>query len=125
MANLPAPTPRLTQYLSQQECEGHRAQIAVEVEIILDGYWQTRPDFEMKAAILADWMDELEDWHVDQVRWALRHWRSVNPSKKPNPAHIVAILKGERGKSYVAMRDGKPVQQLFAVDRPLMLEAAQ
>lgn len=92
---------------------------------MLDGYWQNRPGDKMKAAILADWMDELEDWHIDQIRAALRKWRSAHPSKKPNPGHIVAILKGERGKAWVAQKDGGTPDALFAVDRPLMLENAQ
>lgn len=125
MANLPAPTPRLTQLLPQHECEEHRAHIAIEVEIVLDGYWQNRPGDKMRIAILADWMDELEDWHVDQIRWALRKWRDLNPSKKPNPAHITAILKGERGRAYVAQRDGREFPELFAIGRPLALEAAE
>ena len=79
----------------------------------------------MKAAILADWMDELEDWHIDQIRDALRKWRRLNASKKPNPAHILGILKGSRGKAYVAQRDGRQVDPLWAIDRPLMLEAAE
>ncbi|KIN70955.1 hypothetical protein Z945_3420 [Sulfitobacter noctilucae] len=71
----------------------------------------------MKAAILADWMDELEDWHIDQIRWALRAWRGRNPSKKPNPAHITQILKNERGRAHVAgPTQAKP---LFAIDRPV------
>ena len=122
---LPSPTPSLTQSLKPHECEDHRARLAVEVEIVLDGYWQNRPGAEMKAAILADWMDELEDWHIDQIRFALRKWRNLNPSKKPNPAHIAGILKGERGRAFVAKRDGKPLDQIFAIDRPLLLETAE
>jgi hypothetical protein len=95
------------------------------VQIVLSGYWQSQHDADMAAAILADWMDELEDWHVDQVRWALRRWRSANPSRRPNPAHIVAILKGERGRNYVAQRDGLTADPLFAVGRPMQLEAAE
>lgn len=53
----------------------------------------------MKGAVLADWTDELEDWPVADVRWALRKWRTDFPSKKPNPAHISAILKDARGRA--------------------------
>lgn len=124
MQNLPSPTPKLTDTLQPQECAAHRVQIAIEVEIVLDGYWQNRPGEAMKTAILADWMDELEDWHVDQIRHALRKWRSLNPSKKPNPAHISGILKGNRGKAFVAQRDGGQPDPMFAIDRPLLLEGA-
>lgn len=111
--------------MQPHECEDHRRRLAIEVEIVLDGFWQTRPGPEMKAAILADWMDELEDWHVDQVRWALRSWRRNNPNKKPNPGHIAMLLRNKRGTTYVAQREGKAADPLFAVDRPLRLEAAE
>lgn len=91
----------------------------------MHGYWQNRPSPAMKAAILADWMDELEDWHIDQIRWALREWRSINPSKKPNPGHIQVLLKAKRGQTWVAQRDGKDFLPAFAIDRPLMLGAAK
>lgn len=81
----------------------------------MDGYWQTRPGEDVKIAILADWMDELEDWSIDQIRFALRQWRDTNQSKKPNPGHIKAILKRERGIAYVAQREGKPPRQIFAL----------
>lgn len=123
MTNVPAPTPRLTQSLSQQECEDHRAQIAIEVEIVLDGYWQNRPSEQMKAAILADWMDELEDWTIDQIRFALRKWRDTNPSKKPNPGHISMLLKRERGVAYVAQREGKEPRAIFAIEGPRQIAA--
>ena len=102
--------------MSPQECEDHRRRLAVEVEIVLDGYWQSHPGPQMKAAILADWMDQLEEWGIDQIRWALRRWRDLHPSKKPNPGHINGILKGERGKAWVSQRDGGPVDPLFAIE---------
>jgi len=49
--------------------------------------------------ILMDWCDELEDWPVESVKAALRQWRRDNPSKKPNPGHILQLLNkawGER-----------------------------
>jgi len=112
------------QLLSPHEQDAHRARIGLEVEIVLDGYWQSRPSDVVKVGILADWMDELEDWSIDQIRWALRKWRSLNASKKPNPGHISQVLKGERGKAFVAQRDGRKPESLFAIDRPLMLGAA-
>lgn len=105
---LPSPTPRLTQSLSPQEVEDHRARLAFEVEIVLQGYWQSQLSPEMKGAVLADWCDELEDWPQDDVRAALREWRSKNPSRKPNPGHVVEILKRWRGQSFAASR---PAQQ--------------
>lgn len=67
--------------------------------MILDGYWKDRPDAEMKARILADWADTLEDWHQGDVLGALRKWRNENPNKKPNPGHILGLLKEARGRA--------------------------
>lgn len=57
------------------------------------------PPVEIKTAMLADWADSLEDWHHKQVLWALRKWRNENPNKKPNPGHILKLLKDARGKA--------------------------
>lgn len=122
---IPSPTPQLTQSLAPHELDAHRGQIGVEVQIVLSGYWQSQHDADMAAAILADWMDELEDWHIDQVRWALRHWRKLNPSKRPNPGHISQILKGKRGQAHVSESKGEPTDKMFAIGRPLMLTAAE
>ena len=74
--------------------------------MILDGYWKDRPSDEMKARILADWADTLEDWEQRQVLWALRKWRNDFPNKKPNPGHILIVLKDQRGRA--AVKRAKP-----------------
>ncbi len=86
--------------MSQQELEGHRSKICFEVEVILDGYWKDRPSEAVKAAILADWADTLEDWPHDWVLHGLRKWRDQFPSKKPNPSHIKNMLiEARRGQT--------------------------
>lgn len=95
----PAPTPQLAQSMSPQDLQGHRGKICFEVEIVLSGYWQTFPAPEIKAGILADWADALQDWSTEQVVWALRKWREDNPNKRPNPGHISKMLKDARGKA--------------------------
>ena len=87
-----------------QEREAHREKIAIAIEIALDGYWRDDMSDGKRALILADWCDELEDWPVDSVKAALRQWRRENPNKKPNPGHIIQILKrawGERNAAQV------------------------
>ncbi|MGB1215960.1 MAG: hypothetical protein ACPG4X_21515 [Pikeienuella sp.] len=98
------PTPQHAQSLSQDQLDAHRQQIAFDVEVILDGYWDKRPPEHVKAGIMADWADSLEDWTPEQILFALRKWRGENPSKKPNPGHITAILKDMRGRAEVNRR---------------------
>ncbi len=107
--DVPAPTPELSKSMQPRELEDHRMAIASDVEMILDGYWKDRPSPEMKARILADWADTLEDWEQRQVLWALRKWRNDFPNRKPNPGHILIVLKDKRGRA-VAER-AKPIPQ--------------
>lgn len=75
------------------------------------GYWQTDLPEAMKAAILADWADTLEDWTPDNVRHALRKWRDANPNKRPNPSHISNLLKSIRGKKEVERAKARQAAQ--------------
>lgn len=131
MSNLPAlavklphPTPCATLSMSRDECADHRAKIAFEVEVILQGYWQTELAPEMKAAVLADWADELEDWHLEQVRWGLREWRRANPRRKPNAADVLAILKAERGRAEMARLAAQRSQQPTEDREPISADRA-
>lgn len=99
---IPTPTPQHAQSLTPDALAAHRAAIAFDVEVILDGYWKDRPSEAIKTGILADWSDALEDWQHEQVVYGLRKWRNENPNKKPNPGHILSILKAERGKAEVS-----------------------
>lgn len=102
----------MTVFLQPHECEEHRAKIAFEVEIVLQGYWQERLSERMKAALLADWCDDLEDWPVARVRAALREWRSKNPSKKPNPGHITELLRKKRGQEWACILSIKKFEDI-------------
>lgn len=110
LGKLPPPTPCVTSSMSPQECAAHRARIAFEVEVVMEGYWKNNLAPELKAAVMADWSDELEDWTIDQVRWGLRQWRRENPRSKPNPGDVLSILKEQRGKTEMA--------KLAALPRP-------
>lgn len=109
-AAIPTPTPQATRQMDKHEVQRHRAKIAFEVEVVMEGYWKNDLAPELKAAVMADWSDELEDWTIDQVRWGLRQWRRENPRYKPNPGNVLAILKEQRGKTEMA--------KLAALPRP-------
>lgn len=68
----------------------------------MHGYWQSTPPDQVKAGIMADWCDALEDWTQEQIVWALRKWRNENPNKKPNAGHILAVMKEARGRKIAA-----------------------
>lgn len=93
VAQLPPTTPLQNVSRSPQEIAAHRAQTSALVEVFLDGYWQSDMSQAKRNLALTDWCDELEDWPVDSIKTAFRQWRRDNPNKKPNPGHILEILK--------------------------------
>lgn len=86
--------------MSPEDRDQHRSRIGFEVEVFLHAYWREGMDPLVKAGVLAWWADELEDWSVDQVRWALRKWCRDEPGKRANVGHILAILKRRRGEAH-------------------------
>ena len=120
--NLPAriaPLPPMTPYAKgsrgQSEIATHRAMTSVLIEVVLEGYWRENMSNDMRSAILSDWCDELEDWPVESIKGALRLWRRENPSKKPNPGHIVQLLKkawGEKNAATVRAALAQPAQRV-------------
>ncbi|MDF3606309.1 hypothetical protein PE067_09275 [Paracoccus sp. DMF-8] len=83
------------------------------VEVVLTGYWRDDMPAALRADVLADWCDELEDWPVESIKAALRKHRRENPNRKPNPGHIVALLKeawGKRNAPVVAAALAAPVE---------------
>lgn len=99
---IPAPTPQVAKSLSPQELQEHRQKIAFEVRVVMTAYFQPSEDEPTKAAQLAWWCDELQDWMHEQVVWGLRQWNRDNPRTRPTPGDIVRLLKLTRGKRVVA-----------------------
>ena len=84
------------------------------MKTVLSAYFQPHEAEEIKAAQLAWWCDELQDWTQEQVLWALRKWNRDSPDRRPTPGHIVAICKEARGKKYAASMPAVQPAQLAA-----------
>lgn len=95
--DVPSPTPLHAKSLSPQELSAHRQVIASEVKTVLSAYFQPHESEAIKAAQLAWWCDELQDWTHEQVVYALRKWNRDNPRWRPTPGDIVKSLKMLRG----------------------------
>ena len=85
----------------------------------MSAYFQPHEDERIKAAQLAWWCDELEDWTQEQVVWALRQWNRDNPRVRPTPGDIVVLLKRKRGETIAAQRKAENQE----VERPRQSEA--
>lgn len=122
IAALPPLTPLRADLMPLPERTDHRRAIAGVVEVVLSGYWQANEAEELRAAILRDWCDELENWDPKSVRAALRRWREDNPSRRPNPGHILGILKEAWGKRHadqvrIATTPPEPARDLPSPER--------
>jgi len=95
---IPPPTPQVARSLSQQALSEHRAGIVSEVLVVLSAYFQPHEADDIKAAQLAWWCDELQDWTREQVVYGLRQWNRDNPRLRPTPGDILRILLVTRGK---------------------------
>lgn len=91
---------------------------------MLSAYFQASETEEVRSGQLAWWMDELQDWALEQVVWGLRKWNADNPNKRPTPGHITGLLKAERGRAHVAKKkaeasrpDQKPVEDTPMTDQ--------
>ena len=122
--DLPAPTPQHAKSLSPQGLADHRAKIAFDVKTVLSAYFQPHEAEEIKAAQLAWWCDELQDWTEEQVLWALRKWNRDNPDKRPTPGHILAICKDARGRKVAASLPKAPPAQLAPATPDMEARAA-
>lgn len=98
--DIPTPTPRHDKSLSPQGLSDHRRAIAFEVKTVLSAYFQPHEADEIKAAQLAWWCDELQEWTQEQIVWALRDWNRRNPRVRPTPGDILSIMKAARGRKH-------------------------
>ena len=97
--NVPAKIPELlTQSLSPQKLERHRAEIGVLAEGTLQHFWQTTPELAVKAVALGQWMDALENYPTGEVAEAMSKW-VARETRKPKPADIRALIIEARKSS--------------------------
>jgi hypothetical protein len=81
---------------------------------LLDSYWSSRPSEAVKAEILSDWMDALENFTPDEIRAACRAYiEGQSRDKKPKPGDIVELLVAKRSE----IRRSLPKQPEPAADR--------
>lgn len=104
----PLPTrPLNVESLPQHERDRHRAEIGVVVEAMLTSWFSPSISEAAATAVLIDWMDELQGFRPNHVREAFVAYRDREPNRRPNPAHIKAILAERWGKRVLAEAEAK------------------
>jgi hypothetical protein len=117
---IPPATPQIAKSLSPDQLSEHRRRIAFDVKTVLSAYFQPHEADEIRAAQLAWWCDELQDWTQEQVLWGLRKWNREHPRARPTPGDVVAILKEARGKKVAASlpkQEPEPERQRISAEQ--------
>lgn len=86
--------------MQPHELTEHRLRIGATVEAMMKvgAYYETASAEVMGTAVLRDWMDRLQDWTPDAIRKAFWVWQDQQPNRRPNPAHILHILRETHGR---------------------------
>lgn len=85
-------------------------------------YWQSALTEGERCVDLKWWADLLEEWPVDSVDKALTQWVLDNPNKRPNPGHIVQILKAAWAKHNAPVLRQWKEEQARARPQPMSRE---
>lgn len=83
--------------MSPEDRDRHRSRIGLEVEIAFNALWRADDPPHVRAGVLADFADYLEDWPLENIRWGLREWRKDHPKHRPHPEQVAEILQRRRG----------------------------
>lgn len=89
----------LTQSLPQHDVDSHRAQIGMFAEYLsrkYDRYGWDRLPKSLKEENMADFMDALQDYPLDEIRAAARRCEADNPDKMPKEQHIKQKIQATR-----------------------------
>lgn len=90
--------------MTPREYSLHVDLVGKVVKAELRSYWTAQPDPEVDALEVASWVEELQDWSIDEIRAGFSAWVRDNPSKRPNRGHISQLLKRARGKAWVEQK---------------------
>lgn len=95
----------LSRSLDLQDLTKHRAMVAFELEVLAKKFdrfgWERDRGTAAHDRLVTDWMDELQDFPLDEVRSAVRDALRDEPGKMPNEWHIVTKIMEARRRAYV------------------------
>ena len=74
--------------------------MALELEVLAKKFdrfgWERDRGTAAQDRLIADWMDALHDYPLDEVREACRRCVMQSPSRMPNEGHIAAAILDQR-----------------------------
>ena len=81
--------------------------VAVELEVMakkMDRFgWDRDRGSMAHDRLMADWMDALQDYPLNEVRTACQAWVQENPRRMPNEGDIRGKILSERSKRVAAL----------------------
>lgn len=90
----------LSKSLGSRALAEHSAMVAFELEVLskkMDRFgWDRDRNTPAQDRLIADWIEALRDYPLDEVRAACRQWVKENPTKMPNEGGILALISNAR-----------------------------
>ena len=118
----------LSRSLDWPDLDKHRAMVGVELEVIakkVDRFgWDRDRGTLVHDRLVADWMDELEDYPLDEIKNACRAWLSKHSQKMPNEQDIKALIVSARAEMVAKYKASLP-QRYSPRDRGTAEQRAQ
>lgn len=97
-------TPQLSQSMEYDDLCSHRAQIAIELEVIAKKIdrdaWDRDRSKPYHNRINQDWIYALQDFTLKEIQRACQQAVEINPNRMPNEGHIKKIILGNRSKYF-------------------------
>ncbi len=109
-------TPLLRTFLGSQELAKHKATLGVELEVLAKKFdrfgWDRDKGSAAHDRLIADWMNALQDYPLEEVQAACAKAVLDNPNKMPNEGHIREQIEKARAAVVARMpKSAKPEVQ--------------
>ena len=102
----------LSKLLGSRELGGHRAMVAIELEVMakkMDRFgWERDRGTAAHDRVVSDWMDALHDYPLGEVQAACRRWVRANSRRMPNEGDILGLIGAARREKIAAFKASQP-----------------
>lgn len=119
----------LSKSLGSQDLAKHRAVVAVELEVMakkMDRFgWERDRGSAAHDRLVADWMDALQDYPLEEVQAACRDWVRLSPRKMPNEGDILGLISKARHAAWLERKARMPAESAEPPKKRISPEEAQ
>lgn len=101
----------MTKSLGPQDLAKHRVEVGFELEILArktDRFGWDAMNPHVRKRLVADWIDRLADFTMEEIRAATKHLLADDPKQAANEERVAAVINAERAKRAAALPKQDP-----------------